>query len=262
LCAAEEGPKSAAVDATQPVTGNAPTVRLRIAGAAGFEQEKEVPVREAVLYDTLGIFIGKTGAVRGRSGFVKTIVVLSSQEVGCGRVREAPAVFVLGQKRAEAMQKRLATTAPQITEPATKFEPKGDADFEVSAVSGFLFDPKGIERDPSTRPLFYQLLEGKELLPSPPDLKGADRKVGDHIMTSELSFKEFTLSISHRSLPPKYKAHTFYTHGPDKPPFFALLPKNGEWRLKLDAEDKALAVHADLPLRKCPAVENIHIEPK
>jgi hypothetical protein len=275
----------------------ASTVRLRITGSPSYAQGREVAVREALLIDTISVFIGKSGAVRLRGGTTAAIVILSSQELGCGRVQDAvPAVQVLGAQRAAEFAKRLESTRPQVADPHRRFESRGDEDFEVSVTAALGFDPKEMDENPGASPSFlFELLEGRiEDWSTGDELEDADAPLlhlseGVSLRRGSLIFPAFTLSLLHeKAVPTGELAKVGRKTGVDLSgvailqlenrsfrqaaakgrslapgaPWFEIQRRGGELRVKLDVEEPSLTLHADVPLRKCPAVEHIHIEPK
>jgi hypothetical protein len=305
--------------------GAASTIRLRIPGSPTYAEEREIAVREALLIDTLSVFIGKSGAVRLRGGMTAAIVVLSSQELGCGRVQDAePAVYVLGAKRAAEFAQRLEATRPHVADPPRRFEPRGDEDFEITVTARFPFDPKGMDGDPGApRPFFFELLEGRVeewwALAGYDEVKAfylglLDRDVGKSgaelvldegrageadavtlhlgeasLRPGSLIVPGFSVTLLHeKAAPTGDLAKAARKTGVDvggvsllqlenqrwrqaagrgrtmasAPPWFEIQRRDGELRVKLDVEEPSLSVHADVPLRRCPAVEHIHIEPK
>jgi hypothetical protein len=239
------------------------SIRFRIAGSTAFNQETELPVREALLIDTLSVFIGKTGLVRTRGGTVAAFVILSSQELGCGRIQyAAPSVVVLGRKRAEEFAKRLEPTRPHPTAPYKEFVPADERDFEVKVLGLWRFDPKEMDKNREALPFTYQVLEGKQ---------------GNWV----LGYPEFTVGVLDREAPEKGHVKEFKNRDwlgqwsnwqempwktpgelPKKSPWLFLTLKDGHWSAKIEAEDKTMSLSAELPVKKCPALEHIHIEPK
>ncbi len=277
--------------------GVASTIHLRIPGSPTYAQEREVAVREALLIDTLSVFIGKSGAVRLRGGMTAAIVVLSSQELGCGRVQDAvPAVHVLGAKRAAEFAQRLEATRPQVADPPRRFEPRGDEEFEITVTAALPFDPKGMDENPDApRPLAFELLEGRVEEASTDEVtEKADAATlhlpdGASLRGGSLILPAFSLSLLHEKAAPTGElAKAARKTGVDlggvsllqldnqrwrqaaakgqaidaSPPWFEIRRRGGELRVKLEVEEPSLTVHADVPLRKCPAVEHIHVEPK
>jgi hypothetical protein len=214
-----------------------PKLKVRIPGLAGFETQKEIEIKEAVLVNTLSVFIGKTGFVRQRSGILKSYVFLSTQELGCNRV-EAPVQTIGAGARKPAQSGDAAPSKPPVA-----FTPKDGNDIEVRAIGFLMFDPKEMEKDPTASPFFYRAVEGR-----------TDRPTG-------FEYANFAVGVLHRDLKDGRSAQ-FTSRSGAASPKFAIIPRDGQWYVKLSADDKKLGAEAEIPVKKCPSLESVHIEPK
>lgn len=256
---------------------------LQISDSAMFGEPTRVEIREALFFDSLSVFIGKTGMVRNRGGMVAGVVVLSSQELGCGRFQQAyPAVLVVGEKRARQFDERIAVTRPRADHPPVSFSPKGPGDFEIWAVARFVFDPKEIEERPTYRPTTYRFLEG---LLAPSEIgsvtpgervtrgplapllgdAGGFSFVFQEAGSVELRPKEFDVSVLDYGSPAGSEAARFRADLSSierKPPVMAVSRTENALHGIVDVKNKRFAVQAGVELTKCPPLEHIHIEPK
>jgi hypothetical protein len=188
------------------------------------------------------VFIGKSGAVRLRGGTFGVMVVVSSQELGCGRLQQPfPSVVVAGKKRAAEFEKRISVTRPAPNGPLLPFDPGEQEGFEIRFVASEAFDPKVMDDDSTARPSkWFDHLETER---------------GDGLTLSTLDGVVFRAG---KSAPDSFSVR----HNKAGVAAFQVLHRDGAYRLRLMIDEQQLSVHGDLPLRKCPLLEHIHIEPR